>query len=90
MVRIQIQLYGTVQGVGFRYHTRNEASKLGLVGSVKNRADGAVEIVAEGEEHLISQLLDWARKGPTAAQVERIEVAYDIPTDEFGTFSIER
>ncbi|MDA0266271.1 MAG: acylphosphatase [Cyanobacteria bacterium] len=90
MVRIQIQLYGTVQGVGFRYHTRNEASKLGLVGSVKNRADGAVEIVAEGEEHLISQLLDWARKGPTAAQVEHIEVAYDIPTDEFGTFSIER
>jgi acylphosphatase len=90
MVRIHIQLYGQVQGVGFRYHTRNEASKLGLVGYVENRADGSVKNVAEGEEDLINQLLAWARTGPKAAQVDRVEVTYDIPTDEFGTFSIER
>jgi acylphosphatase len=90
MVRIHIQLYGTVHGVGFRYHARNEASKLGLVGYVKNRADGAVEIIAEGEADLIGQLLAWARQGPPASQVDRVEVAYAIPTDEFDTFSIQR
>ena len=90
MVRIYIQLYGKVHGVGFRYHTRNEASKLELVGYVKNRTDGSVEIIVEGDEDPARQLLAWARQCPPAAHVERFEGVYEIPTDEFGTFSIER
>ena len=61
----QVQLFvrGRVQGVFFRASTQREARRLGISGWVKNRPDGAVEILAEGEEDGLKELIAWANRG---------------------------
>lgn len=86
----QVQLFvrGRVQGVYFRASTQREARRLGLTGWVKNRPDGSVEIVAEGEEVSIRELYGWAQKGPSAARVDRVETRWRSYTGEFPDFRI--
>ena len=72
----QVHLFvrGRVQGVFFRASAQREAKRLGVTGWVKNRPDGTVEILGEGEEDALKALSAWANHGPTAARVERVEV----------------
>src|SRR5436190_19741218 len=74
--QLQLLVRGRVQGVYFRASTQREARRLGITGWVKNRADGTIEIVAEGEEVSIRELYGWAQKGPTAARVERVDTRW--------------
>lgn len=90
MERICIIVHGQVQGVGYRYNTRTEATRLGLTGFVRNQPDGTVKIVAEGDPEKLNQLLSWANEGPPAARVQEVEFAFETASEEFGTFSIER
>jgi acylphosphatase len=62
-----------VQGIGFRDALRSEALQLGVTGWVRNLADGAVEVLAQGDPAAVAALLEWARRGPPAARVERVE-----------------
>jgi acylphosphatase len=87
--RIQINVFGQVQGVFFRENTKNLANSFELVGFVKNQPDGSVLIVAEGEEEKLNQLLDWTKRGPKWAKVERIEYQWQDPTGEFENFEIK-
>jgi acylphosphatase len=64
------------------------AESLGLTGWVRNRPDGTVELVAEGEDCALSSLLTWCRRGPNRAEVSDVEVAYSDPTNEFDAFCI--
>lgn len=86
--QLQITVRGRVQGVFFRASAQREARRLGLCGFVRNRADGAVEILAEGEEVAIRDLCSWAQKGPGAARVERVEQRWRSYTGEFPDFRI--
>lgn len=86
--RIHLVCRGRVQGVFFRASTQREARRLGLTGWVKNRADGAVEVVAEGEEDQVKDLLAWAQHGPTTARVERVDTRWRSYTGEFSKFQI--
>ena len=70
--QVQVVVRGRVQGVYFRASTQREAKRLGLTGWVKNRPDGNVEVLAEGEEEGLKDLIAWANKGPSAARVERV------------------
>jgi acylphosphatase len=79
---------GRVQGVCYRMFAAEEAESLGLTGWVKNLPDGAVEIVAEGEETDLRQFLDICRRGPPAAHVTRISEEYGEPTGSFGSFRV--
>ncbi len=79
---------GRVQGVGYRYSARNTASQLNLVGWVKNRMDGKVEMIAEGDKIILEQLLTWLKQGPRFADVTNIEVTQQSATGEFTDFSI--
>lgn len=90
MERVEITVYGKVQGVGFRYHTQQQAVQLGLTGYVKNLPDGCVKIIAEGSAEALSQLQIWASQGPPGAQVQQLTVALQSATEEFESFSIER
>ena len=78
MRRIRAIVSGRVQGVSFRAATRAEAHRLGVVGWVKNRPDGSVELEAEGPEDMIAALLAWCDQGPPAASVARVAVD-DLP-----------
>lgn len=57
MIRKQIQFYGRVQGVGFRFHAQYAADALGLTGWVRNENDGSVRMEVQGEEELIDRML---------------------------------
>lgn len=63
---------GYVQGVGFRAHTRHEASRLGLTGYAKNLSDGRVEVLAAGDPAALAALERWLHIGPPAARVEEV------------------
>ncbi len=77
--RVKVRVYGVVQGVGFRYSTRVEAERLGVVGRASNLADGSVEVLAQGEAVSIDRLLAWLHRGPRFAEVERIEISEQPP-----------
>jgi acylphosphatase len=76
-----------VQGVFFRASTKEKAESLGLGGNVRNQRDGSVYIEAEGDEALVDDLIDWCHKGPSAANVERVEVS-PIPLRHYTSFNI--
>ncbi len=86
----QVHLFvrGRVQGVFFRAAAQREARRLGLTGWVKNRADAAVELLVEGEEEAIKELVGWAYKGPGAARVDAVDVRWRSFTGEYSDFRI--
>ena len=86
--RLQIIVRGRVQGVFFRASTQREARRLGLTGWVMNRRDGSVEVVAEGDEGLLRELLAYCQRGPSAARVEKVDVRWRKYAGEFADFRI--
>jgi acylphosphatase len=86
----QVHLFvrGRVQGVFFRASAQREARRLGLTGWVKNRPDGAIEVLAEGEEEEIKELIGWAHKGPSAARVDSVDVRWRSYTGQHADFRI--
>ncbi len=86
--RIHIFVSGFVQGVFFRAETREKAKELSLFGWVKNLPDGRVEILAEGEKEKLEKLIEWARKGPPAAQVDNVDIKWEDYKKEFEDFKI--
>jgi acylphosphatase len=88
--RIHAVVTGIVQGVCFRAETRYEAERLGVTGWVRNRADGSVELVAEGLRASVEALIAWCRHGPEYASVEDVEVRWEAHKGEFSRFGISR
>ena len=86
--RINLVVRGRVQGVYFRASAQREARRLGLTGWVKNRGDGSVEVLAEGEEDAIRELYGWAQKGPGAARVDRVDTRWRSFTGDHPDFRI--
>jgi acylphosphatase len=86
--RARIIVHGRVQGVFFRDHTRRWAGALGLTGWVKNRWDGRVEVLTEGEKDSIEGLVSRLKQGPPMAQVENVDVTWEEFRDEFVDFRI--
>ena len=75
LITRRLAIHGRVQGVFYRGWTVDTARRLGLDGWVRNRRDGSVEILVRGPEQAIEKLVERCREGPSAARVERIDVA---------------
>ena len=69
-------VHGRVQGVGFRWSTVRQARSLGLSGTVANRWDGSVEVIAEGDPLRLARLVSWLEKGPPGARVSSVDVEW--------------
>ena len=82
LARRHVVVRGRVQGVWFRESARRRATELGVGGWVRNRGDGAVEAEFEGDAEVVGVLVDWFGHGPSAAQVESVEVEEREPTGE--------
>lgn len=79
---------GSVQGVGFRWSCLVEARRLGVRGWVRNRSDGSVEVVAEGDPEAVGALVDWLHHGPRYARVTSVRVSPAQPQGWSG-FEVE-
>jgi acylphosphatase len=90
MMRCRIFVTGMVQGVFFRAFTQKIAQKLGLVGFIRNLADGRVEAVIEGEEETVKAMIEVLKKGPPTADVKSVDISWEEATDEFKRFEIRR
>ncbi len=74
MVTKRLQITGRVQGVGFRYYFQRTAAAQGVRGWVRNRSDGSVEAVIQGEEASVHEVIAWAKRGPRNAMVSDVTV----------------
>ena len=88
MERLDLRVFGRVQGVAFRWHAQRKARALNLTGWVRNLPDGSVRLVAEGERTDLQTLLDWAVRGPQGARVDRQEVFWGEAAGTFDDFLI--
>ena len=77
--RRRVVVQGHVQGVFFRETTRRRALSAGIAGWVRNRPDGTVEAVFEGERDAVDRLVDYVREGPRGARVDWVDVAAEEP-----------
>ncbi|MFZ4718588.1 MAG: acylphosphatase [Ilumatobacteraceae bacterium] len=89
MIRIRVVVHGTVQGVWFRESCRRRADELGVAGWVRNRSDGTVEAVFEGEDQPVSQMAAWCRLGPPRAEVTSVDLTEEPPEGVTG-FQVTR
>jgi len=71
----RLRITGRVQGVGYRAWTMQMASRLGLRGWVRNRADGSVEALVIGEDDAVARMIEACREGPFGARVADIAVS---------------
>jgi acylphosphatase len=78
-IRRRVIVRGEVQGVFFRDSTRRKAAETGVAGWVANRRDGSVEAVFEGAPDAVEAMIEFARAGPTAADVRSIDVEEQSP-----------
>lgn len=88
--RVELRVSGRVQGVFFRASTQEQARARNLSGWVKNRADGSVEAVLEGPVKDLRAVVEWAHRGPEAADVEAVEVGWLEPLNDLDTFEVRR
>ncbi|WP_413168419.1 acylphosphatase [Capilliphycus salinus ALCB114379] len=87
--RVRVLISGRVQGVGFRYSTREAAIQRNVNGWVKNLPDGRVEAVLEGSQTDVESMIEWCHQGPPGAVVKEVSVAEESP-EGLQNFEISR
>lgn len=88
--RVVIEIAGHVQAVGFRYYARVAARKYGLVGWVRNDAEGTVSVTAEGPRERLEAFVRDLGEGPAAADVEEVDVRWEPASGRFNRFTVEQ
>ena len=86
---VHLIVSGRVQGVFFRDNTRRKAIELGLNGYAKNLSDGTVEVVVQGDEEKINELIEFIKKSPGTAKVADIKIKHKEP-ENFAKFEIRQ
>ncbi len=81
-------VHGAVQGVAFRFYTKQRASELGLGGWVRNLPDGSVEVRALGDRSALEDLARWLYEGPPAACVDRVEIEWEEIENDDSPFRV--
>lgn len=87
-IRAMVTILGLVQGVSFRYHTRQMALGLNVTGWIRNLPNGNVQGCFEGDEKDVQALIDWCKEGPSLAEVENVSVEKKDFNDEFRGFQV--
>jgi len=86
---LKIKIFGTVQGVSFRYYAARKARELGIAGWVRNESGGSISILAEGEQQAVDEFVSWCRHGPPAAAVTGFE-SKEVAIFGLKDFSVKR
>lgn len=88
MRQVRLFISGFVQGVNFRYFVKREADKSGIRGWVRNLRDGRVEVVLQGRNDVIEDMIKLYRKGPLLSEVSDVEVIEEEAAAVFKDFSV--
>ncbi len=88
MIAIRCEVHGRVQGVRYRSYVEDAATKLGLVGYVRNNSTGTVTVVAHGLPDTLKEFIEYLHEGSLQANVESVEVAWEHPTATYYEFSV--
>ncbi len=86
--RLHVIVTGRVQGVFFRAYTKETAAQMGLSGWVRNRNDGTVEALIEGEKDAVDKMLKWFHQGSPHSVVESVEATEETPVGDSSTFEV--
>jgi acylphosphatase len=84
MRRVRVVASGRVQGVFYRATCAERARTIGLAGWVRNRPDGTVEAVFEGDDARVEAMIAWCRRGTDLSRVDALEVVEEEPVGERG------
>jgi acylphosphatase len=87
-IRAHAIITGIVQGVFFRMETQRAAEQHAVAGWVRNKRDGSVEAIFEGDRNDVEAVLDWCRQGPARAVVHDVVVEWQDYTGEYGGFDV--
>jgi len=87
-VRAHVIITGRVQGVFFRLETQRAAGIYKVSGWVRNKRDGTVEAVFEGDKVRVDEILEWCKQGSFGAVVENINLEWQKYTGEYPGFEI--
>lgn len=85
--RIHVWIYGLVKGISFRSNIKQQADKLGVKGFVRN-TDKNVEAIFEGDKEKVAEILEFCKKGPSYARVDKIETKEETYNSDFKEFKI--
>jgi acylphosphatase len=88
-LKLEIIVTGKVQGVGFRRYTQRCASELSITGWVKNEVNGAVRVVAVGNQSQLKILVEQLSKGPPNSQVKSLEQKLFAGETNFNSFEVK-
>lgn len=86
--RLEAEVHGYVQGVGYRFHVARAAARHGIDGWVANEGGGTVRAVGEGSATALTAWLDELRVGPPGAHVRRVDERWSAATGGFDGFSV--
>ncbi len=86
--RLHARIFGRVQGVGFRYYVMTAAEELGLTGWVRNRRDGSVEVLAEGDLEGLKRLVGALERGSRSSIVTEVKTNLQLASGEFSSFYV--
>lgn len=89
MLQLQIVVTGKVQGVGYRYFAQMKAVQFGITGWVKNRSDGAVEMVTTGTKENLDLFIEEVRRGNPFSTVDQIEIREISTGEKYQSFTIK-
>jgi acylphosphatase len=90
MIARRFVINGRVQGVGFRWFTKDVAVREGVTGWVRNLPDGRVEALVEGDAEAVTRVERLLHRGPPGARVETVNVITEEPSGAYPDFSIAR
>ena len=88
LVSVRATVCGRVQGVFFRSFVEEHAQPLGLRGYVRNLPSGDVEVVAEGERERVKKLVEYLKRGPPVARVNRVVTRWSEYTGNYSSFRV--
>ncbi len=87
-IKAHVIVSGKVQGVFFRAETKRAAERFDVFGWVRNKSDGTVEALFEGDRERVESMVNWCKGGPPHAKVKSLDVEWDDSSDEFKSFEI--
>lgn len=85
---VKIFIFGMVQGVFFRAFIKEKADFLGIKGYTRNIPNGSVEVVAQGNNENLKKFINFLKKGPKSAKIEKIKVSYETNEKVYNDFVI--